>query len=62
MMSLVKLFSHCHLKCVVTKLMCLYMVSALIRLFRFPGYYWLLLSVSLVTVSAHALARIHMGY
>ena len=38
------------------------MSSELIRLYWFLGYYWLLLLVSLVTVSVRVLARVHPGY
>ena len=62
MMLLVRMFSHCRLKGAVTELMCLCMASALIHLCRFPGYYWMILSVSLVTARARALARVHPGY
>ena len=62
MWLLVWTFRPCHLKGVVNKLMCLCMASALILLCRFPGYYWLILSVILVTAHARALARIHPGY
>ena len=62
MMLLVWTFRHCCLKCVIFKLMRLCMALALIRICRFPGYYWLILSVSLVTARARALARVHPGY
>ena len=61
MMLLVGTFSHCRLKVVVTKLICVCMALTLICLCQFPGYYWLPLSVSLVTVRVCVLARVHPG-
>ena len=59
MMLLVWKFSYCHLRGVVTKLICLSMASALIRIFWFPGHYWLLIFVTLVT--AHARVSMHIS-
>ena len=62
MMLLVSTFIHFRFKGVVTKLMYLCMALALILLCQFPGYCWLLLSVSLVIACARALASVHPGY